>query len=41
MKNKEKPCKRKKCPYYSEYYKLCYICDYNPEGVWVEWKKVR
>ena len=40
MKIKEKPCKRKKCPHYKECYKLCSICEWNPNGVWIMQKKV-
>lgn len=36
---KLKPCKRKKCPYYSTYYSNCDKCDWNPDGVWTEYKK--
>lgn len=35
----EKPCKRKKCPHYREEYRLCRICEWNPEGVWIVRKK--
>lgn len=36
---REKPCKRKKCPYYNVEYRLCKICEWNPEGVWILRKK--
>lgn len=46
MKTKNKPCKRKKCPYYymHGYSEKCASCDWNPECVWTErrnWRKVR
>lgn len=34
-----KSCKRKKCPHYKENYKLCEICEWNPNGVWLKDKK--
>lgn len=37
---REKPCKRKKCPYYNVEYRLCKICEWNPEGVWIERKNI-
>lgn len=37
---KEKSCKRKKCPHYGVEYRLCKICEWNPEGIWVVRKKV-
>jgi hypothetical protein len=37
---KEKPCKRKKCPYYDLEYHLCEICGWNPKGVWIERKNI-
>lgn len=42
MKNNNKPCKRKKCPYYyiHGYSEKCASCDWNPDCVWsVERKK--
>ena len=37
---KEKSCKRKKCPHYGVEYRLCRICEWNPEGIWEVRKKV-
>ena len=31
---REKPCKRKKCPYYDMYFKRCESCEWNPESTW-------
>ena len=36
VKVKDKACKRKKCPYYNENYRLCNICEWNPDGVWMK-----
>lgn len=41
MKVKDKSCKRKKCPHYSEVYRLCELCAWNPNGVWIKKKKVK
>ena len=35
MKIKKKSCKRKKCPHYKEIYRLCDICEWNPNRVWI------
>ena len=37
-KEKEKSCKRKNCPHYKENYRLCEICEWNPNGVWINRK---
>lgn len=39
MKNKNiKPCKRKKCPYYTVISAKCSKCEWNPNSVWSERK---
>lgn len=35
MKKREKPCKRKKCPFYGVCFYECEICAWNPEATWV------
>ena len=36
---KEKPCKRKNCPYYNIYYEKCSDCELNPNSLWKTYKK--
>lgn len=36
---KEKPCKRKNCPYYNIYYEKCSDCELNPNSLWTTYKK--
>ena len=39
-KEKQKSCKRKNCPRYKENYRLREICEWNPNGVWINRKQV-
>ena len=41
QKIKEKSCKRKKCPYYTMYFRRCEFCEWNPKRMWAVRKKVQ
>lgn len=41
IRNLEKPCKRKKCPYYNTRTNKCSLCEYNPNAEWTERKAKR
>ena len=38
---RSKPCKRKKCPFYSINTDKCYSCEWNPNAVWTYERKVK
>lgn len=41
IKRLNKPCKRKKCPYYRQNTTECYSCEYNPDAGWTYERKVK